>query len=104
MGGNSKTTPTRRSNEESVINVQLPYNPNAPMEPELWSGSFHPISLHGLIEQIALDTKNIKVTLDFMAKYITNKQIDSSHANDLKEFDSMGDAIWKFISVVYEAK
>ena len=73
MGGNSEATPTCTSNEKSVINIQLPYNPNAPTEPELWSGSFHPISLHGSIEQIALDTKNIKVTLDFMAKYIANK-------------------------------
>jgi len=73
MGGNSKATPTCASNKESVINVQLPYDPNAPTEPELWSGSFHPISLHGSIKQIASDTKNIKVTLDFMVKYITNK-------------------------------
>jgi len=104
MGGNSKTTPTHTSNEESIINVQLPYDPNAPMEPELWSRSFHPISLHGSIEQITLDAKNIKVTLDFMAKYIANKQVNSSHANDLKEFDGMGDAVWKFISLVYETK
>ena len=39
-----------------------------------------------------------------MAKYIANKQINSSHANDLKEFDGMSNAIWKFISSVYEAK
>ena len=104
MGGNSEATPTRASNEESVINVQLPYDPNALTEPELWSGLFHPISLHGSIEQITLDAKNIKVTLDFMVKYIANKQVNSSHANDLKEFDGMDDAIWKFILLVYEAK
>ena len=39
-----------------------------------------------------------------MAEYIANKQVNSSHANNLKEFDGMGDAIWKFISVVYKAK
>ena len=104
MGGNNEATPTHASNEESVINIQLPYDPNAPTEPDLWSGLFHPISLHGSIEQIALDAKNIKVTLDFMAKYIANKQVSSTNANDLKDFDGMGDAIWKFISLVYEAK
>jgi len=104
MDGNNKATPTGASNKESVINVQLPYNPNAPIEPESWSGLFHPISLHESIKQIALDAKNIKVTLDFMVKYIANKQVNSAHANDLKEFDGMGDAIWKFISSVYEAK
>ena len=104
MGGNSKTTSTCVSNKESVINGQFSYDPSAPMKPELWSGLFHPISLHELIEQITLDTKNIKVILDFIAKYITNKHIISSHANDLKEFDSMGDTIWKFISSVYKVK
>jgi len=73
MGGISEATPTCTSNKESVINIQLPYDPNVPMEPELWSESFHPISLHGLIKQIILDTKNIKVILDFMVKYIANK-------------------------------
>ena len=66
MGGNSETTLTCASNEKSVINVQLPYDPNAPTEPELWSRLFHPILLHGSIEQIALDAKNIKVTLNFI--------------------------------------
>ena len=65
---------------------------------------FHPISLHGSIEHFASDAKNIKVTLDFMAKYIANKQVSSSKANDLNDFDGMGNTIWKFISLVYEAK
>ena len=39
-----------------------------------------------------------------MVKYITNKQISSSKVNDLNDFDSMGDAIWNFISLVYKAK
>ena len=39
-----------------------------------------------------------------MARYITNKQVSSNKANDLEEFKSMGDSIWKFISLVYQAK
>jgi len=35
MGGNSEATPTHASNEESVINVQLPYDLNASTKPEL---------------------------------------------------------------------
>ena len=76
----------------------------APTEPELWSGSFHPISLHGSIEHFASDAENIKVTLNFLAKYIKNKQVNSSMVNKLNNFDGMGDAIWNFISSVYEAK
>ena len=104
MGGNNKVNPTHGQHEEDVINVQIPYDPNAPTEPELWSGSFHPISLHGSMEHFASDSKNIKVTLNFLAKYILNKQVNGNTANKIGDFDDMGGAIWNFISAVYRAK
>ena len=73
------------------------------MEPDLWSGNFHPISLHGSIEHIASDTKNIKDSLNFMARYITNKQVDSSRVNDLEDLNGIGEFIWNFISLVYQS-
>ena len=100
----NEAPPTHAHYEEEVINIQLPYNIQAPTEPELWSGSFHPISLHGSIEHFASDSKNIKVSLNFLAKYIRNKQVNGGMINDLSDFDGMGDAIWNFISSVYEAK
>jgi len=39
-----------------------------------------------------------------MAKYISNKQVNSGKADELNNFDSMGNAIWNFISSVYKAK
>jgi len=104
LGGNNEVNPTHGQHEEDVINVQIPYDLNAPTEPELWSRSFYPISLHGYMEHFASDSKNIKVTLNFLAKYILNKQINGNAANDLGNFDGMGDAIWNFISAVYGAK
>jgi len=74
-----------------------------PTEPELWSGNFYPISLHGSIEQIASDTKSIKDLLNFMASYISNKKVNFRNANDLSDFDGIGDSIWNFISSVYKA-
>jgi len=84
---------TPQDDNNNVINIQLPYNPNAPTKPDLWSGSFHPISLHGSIEQIASDSKSIRDSLNFMARYIANKKVKSSNANDLSDFDGMGDSI-----------
>jgi len=101
---NNEATPAHVAHEEDAINIQLPYDPNAPTEPELWSGSFHPISLHGSIEHFASDAKNIKVSLDFLAKYIQGKQVNSNMVNDLGNFDSMGDVIWNFISAVYASR
>ena len=86
-----------------VINIQLLYDPSTLTEIKLWNESFHPISLHGLIEHLASDLKNIKDSLNFMAKYISNKQVDSSKSNDLKDFHGMGEAVWNFISSVYQA-
>jgi len=100
----NKTPPTHAPYEDDVINIQLPYDPQAPTQPELWSGSFHSISLHGSIEYFTSDFKNIKVTLNFLAKYIQNKQINGGKGNNLNNFNGMGDAIWNFILAVYAAR
>ena len=94
--------PTAQNDESTFINIPLPYDTNALMDPEIWGGSFHPISLHGLIEHIASDTKNIKDSLKFMAKYISNKQVDSAKANELDDFKGIGEVVWNFISSVYD--
>jgi len=39
-----------------------------------------------------------------LAKYIQGKQVNGNKANDLDDFDGMGDAIWNFISSVYASK
>jgi len=100
----NEAPPTHAPHENDVINIQLPYDPQAPTKPELWSGFFYPISLHGSIKHFTSDSKNIKVTLNFLAKYIQNKQINGGKGNDLNDFDGMGDAIWNFISAVYAAR
>ena len=94
---------TAQDEESTFINIPLPYDPNAPMNPKIWNGGFHPISLHGSIEHIASDAKSIKDSLKFMAKYISNKQVQPSKANDLDDLDGIGDAVWLFISSVYDS-
>ena len=61
---------------DTVINIQLPYNPNTPTEPDLWDGNFHPILLHGSMEHLVFDSKNIKDSLNFIAQI--NKLIPQS--------------------------
>jgi len=38
-----------------------------------------------------------------MAKYISNKKVNPKNANNLKNFDGIGDSVWNFISMVYQA-
>jgi len=92
-----------QNGESTFINIPLPYNPNALMDPEIWGGNFHPISLHSSIEHIGSDAKSIKESLKFMTKYITNKQINPSKANELDDFKSIGEVVWSFIFSVYDA-
>jgi len=101
---NNEASPIHAQHKDDIINIQLLYDPHAPTEPELWSSSFHPISLHGSIEHFASDSKNIKTTLNFLAKYIQNKNVNGVKVNDLINFDGMGNTIWNFISAVYAAK
>ena len=93
---------TAQNKENMFINISLPYDSDVPIDPEIWDGGFHSISLHGLIEHIALDAKNIKDSLKFIAKYITNKQVELSKANKLDDFNGIGNAVWNFISSVYD--
>ena len=102
--GYNEAPPTYTTHEESIINIQIPYDIETPTKPELCSGSFHPISLHGSIKHFALDSKNIKITLNFLAKYIKNKQVNSSKVNELNDFNGIGDTIWNFISSVHKSK
>ena len=88
--------------DNTVINIQLLYDPNTPIKPNFWDGNFHPISLHSSMKHLVLDSKNIKDSLNFMAKYISNKQVSSSKSNDFEDFYGIGKAIWNFISFVYQ--
>ena len=101
---NMNTNTTSMHGDNTVINVPLQYNPNTSMEPELWDGSFHPISLHRSMEHLTFNAKNIKNSLSFMAKYIGNKQINPVKFNELEDFKDIREAIWSFISLVYQSK
>ena len=38
-----------------------------------------------------------------MQKYIAGKSIDSDKANNIKDLNGMGKAIWEFISIIYKS-
>jgi len=74
-----------------------------PTELELWDGSFHPILLHGSLEHLASNSKNIRESLNHVAKYISNKQIDPKKSNDVEDLKDVGKAVWNLISFVYQS-
>ena len=90
--------------DNPVINIQLPYDLNTPTKPKLWNENFHPISLYRSIKYLVSDSKNIKDSLNFIAKYITNKQVDPAKSNNLEDFNGISEAIWNFIFSIYQSK
>ena len=69
----------------NVFNIQLNYDINQARDPESWNGNFQAISLHGSLEHLVLDMKNIKESLTRMQKYILGKTIEGSKANKVKD-------------------
>jgi len=55
------------------------------------------------MEHLALDALNIKESLSRMCKYILDKSIENSSANDIDDFKGMGKAMWEFISTIYDS-
>jgi len=82
----------------------LNYNVNWALDQDSWDGEFRAVSLHGSIENLGSDIKNIKESLFRMEKYILGKGINSSKANEIKDFEGLGKAAWKFISALYTSQ
>ena len=55
------------------------------------------------MEHLASDIKNIKDSLCRIGRYIKNKFIIDSNTNDVKDLDSVGKVVWKFLSAVYNS-
>ena len=97
----SKHTITHVDN--NMFNIQLNYNIDQTRNPDSWDRNFQAILLHGSLEHLASDMKNIKEFLTRMQKYILDKTIEGSEANNVKNLKGIGKVAWKFILSLYEA-
>jgi len=68
----------------------LNYDVNQALDQDSWDGEFRAISLHGSIEYLSLNIKNIKKSSSRIEKYIFRKDIDGSKANNIKDFKGLG--------------
>jgi len=84
-----------------MFDIQLSYDVDQALDPEEWDSDFHAISLHGAMEHLVSDVKNIKDSLCRMGKYIQGKSIDSN-PNNIKDLEGVGKAVWEFFSSIYD--
>ena len=80
-------------NNNDIINIQLNYDINWALDQDLWNSKFRAIFLHGLIEHLGSNIRNIKELLFRMEKYILSKYIDGSKANNIKDLEGLGKAV-----------
>jgi len=95
---------TTTDSNSDVFNIQLNCNINQALDLNSWDGEFRAISLHGSMKHLGSDIKNIKESLSRMEKYILSKGIDSSKANNIKDFEGLGKAAWRFITALYTSQ
>jgi len=82
----------------NIFNIQLNYNINQARD-----RNFQAISLHGSLEHLMSDMKNIKESLSRMQKYILDKTIKNGEANNVKDFKGVSKVAWRFILSLYKA-
>ena len=92
------------SQSEDIINIQIPYDSNQPMELKYWDRIFQPVSLHGFLEHLLSDAKNIKNSMICIAKYVENEKIDINKSKKVPKLRGIGEATWKLISAIYSSE
>lgn len=90
-------------NNSNVFNVQLNYDINQALNLEVWDSNFRTISIHGSIEHITSDIKNINKSLERVQRYILGKGIKGNKANEIKNLEEFGKGAWRFILALYES-
>ena len=100
----SSISSTSHIDNDNIINIQLPYDPNRPMEPKLWDSNFHPVLLYRLLKHLTSNAKNIKKSLACMTIYIKHKKIETSKSNDIKNFKDIDKVAWELISSIYNSE
>lgn len=73
------------------------------MDKDSWDSEFRAISLYRSMEHLASDIKNIKDSLHRMQKYILGKVINGDRANNIKDLEGIGKAVWEFIIALYKS-
>ena len=98
----NKIPASSTTSSNSMFNIQLSYDIDQALDPKEWDGDICATSLHGAMEHLASDVKNIKDSLHRMGKYIWDKSINSN-SNNIKNLKSVGKAVWEFLSSIYNS-
>ena len=89
LNKNTAPIPTQDNN---MFNIKLNYDCDQALDLEKWDSEFYTTLLHGLMEHLVLDVKNIKDFLQRMDKYIRDKEVNNN-PNNCKDLEEVGKAL-----------
>jgi len=81
----------------------IPYNANVPADPNLWDGNFTATSLFGTNEFLNSDMRNIACSLQRMACFLRQRNLEGLNSNNISQLDTFGESAWDFISAIFES-
>ena len=81
----------------------IPYEANAPADPNLWDGYFGATSLFGTNEFLLNDAWNISSSLIRIAEFVKQRNTTNWDGNKITQIDSFGEAALTFIQAIHKA-
>lgn len=81
----------------------IPYSANVPADPNLWDGDFRSTSLFGTNEFLQSDVRNMACSLQRMASFLRQRNLEDRDGNDIPQLALFGDSAWTFISAIFES-
>jgi len=100
--GLTPTIDTITSTEPSPSMV-IPYSTNVLADPTLWDGNFTATSLFSTNEFLNSDINNISCSLQRMACFLRQCNLEGHNRNNIKQLDPFGQSAWDFISTIFES-
>jgi len=83
--------------------MAIPYSANVPADPTLWDGNFMATSLFSTNEFLNSDINNISCSLQCMACFLRQRNLEGHNRNNIKQLDPFGQSGWNFILAIFKS-
>jgi len=81
----------------------IPYSTNISTDLTLWDGNFMATSLFGTNKFLNSDINNISCSLQCMACFLRQHNLEGRNGNNIKQLDPFGQSAWDFISAIFKS-
>ena len=101
---NDTNNNTSRTQPHSPKSTSIPYSSLQPANSDLWDSNFNSISLFETLKKIDNNLKNIKLLIQCIAVFISERYFKNNRKEDIPSLSGFGQAAWTFLSTIYSNK